>query len=72
MVLPILLCTAITLLERYQIRRLTMAKKKSKITKPKINKYKCDKCGTKFNVSELDYPVCTNANCKSTATQQIT
>lgn len=54
-----------------------MAKKKE-VTKPKIvkhkikiNKYECNKCGTEFSVSELDFPVCPNPDCKSTCTQQI-
>ena len=52
-----------------------MAKKKEvvKAVKPKIkiNKYKCDKCGTEFEVSEMNLPVCINSDCKSTSTQQI-
>lgn len=47
-----------------------MAKGK-KAVKPRINKYKCDKCGTEFDVSELAFPVCTNPDCKSTCTQKI-
>lgn len=52
-----------------------MAKKKKfavlKIVKPKIDKYKCDKCGTEFDVSELNLPVCTNSDCKSTCTTKV-
>lgn len=52
-----------------------MTKKKEvvKAVKPKIkiNKYKCDKCGKVFEVSELNLPVCPNPDCKSTSTQKI-
>jgi len=52
-----------------------MAKKKEvvkpKAVKIKVNKYKCDKCGTEFEVSELNLPVCPNPDCKSTSTQKI-
>ena len=40
-------------------------------SKPKMNKYKCDKCGTEFSVVELNYPVCTNPDCNSTCATKI-
>lgn len=49
----------------------TKAEPKAKPVKVKINRYKCDKCGTEFSVSELEHPVCTNPDCKSTCTQQV-
>ncbi len=48
--------------------------KKKTVPRPKIkiNKYKCDKCGGEFSVSELEFPTCPNPDCKSTCTQQLT
>ncbi len=47
-----------------------MAEKK-KAVKIKVNKYKCDKCGKEFSVSELNLPACTNPDCKSTCTTKL-
>jgi len=53
-----------------------MAKKKKAAkptvkSKPKMNKYKCDNCGTEFSIVEFNYSVCTNPDCNSTCATKI-